>query len=104
MSWIMVASSRWSASSWVSSSSPVMPMTPFIGVRISWLIVARNALLASLAASAAARCLALALRAAQLLERAQDDGADKDERNRRRRSEGSPIAPPRTGGVSIGTK
>ena len=32
-----------------------MPITAFIGVRISWLIVARNALLASLAASAAAR-------------------------------------------------
>ncbi len=32
-----------------------MPMTPFIGVRISWLMVARKALLASLAASAAAR-------------------------------------------------
>ena len=36
----------------VSSSRPVMPMTPFIGVRISWLMVARNALLASVAASA----------------------------------------------------
>jgi hypothetical protein len=32
-----------------------MPITAFIGVRISWLMVARNALLASLAASAAAR-------------------------------------------------
>ena len=32
-----------------------MPITAFIGVRISWLIVARNELLASLAASAAAR-------------------------------------------------
>ena len=32
-----------------------MPITAFIGVRISWLIVARNALFASLAASAAAR-------------------------------------------------
>ena len=37
-----------------------MPITAFIGVRISWLIVARNELLASLAASAAARaCLRL---------------------------------------------
>ncbi len=26
----------------VSSNSEVMPMTPFIGVRISWLIMARN--------------------------------------------------------------
>ena len=32
-----------------------MPITAFIGVRISWLIVARKELLASLAASAAAR-------------------------------------------------
>ncbi len=32
-----------------------MPITAFMGVRISWLIVARNALFASLAASAAAR-------------------------------------------------
>ena len=39
-------------SSRVSSSRPVMPMTPFIGVRISWLMVARNALLACVAASA----------------------------------------------------
>ena len=29
-----------------------MPMTAFIGVRISWLIVARNALFACVAASA----------------------------------------------------
>jgi hypothetical protein len=34
---------------------PLMPITAFIGVRISWLIVARNELLASLADSAAAR-------------------------------------------------
>ena len=32
-----------------------MPMMPFMGVRISWLMLARNALLASLAATAAAR-------------------------------------------------
>lgn len=30
-----------------------MPRTPFIGVRISWLMFARNSLLATLAASAA---------------------------------------------------
>ena len=42
-----------------------MPITAFIGVRISWLIVARNALFASLAASAAARasCASLNRRA-----------------------------------------
>ena len=33
----------------------VMPMTPFIGVRISWLMFARNSLLARLASSAASR-------------------------------------------------
>ena len=37
----------------VSSSSPVMPITPFIGVRISWLMVARNSDFARFAASAA---------------------------------------------------
>ena len=37
----------------VSSTSSVMPMIPFIGVRISWLMFARNWLLARLAASAA---------------------------------------------------
>ena len=36
-----------------SSSSSVMPSTPFIGVRISWLMLARNSLFARLAASAA---------------------------------------------------
>jgi len=34
-----------------------MPMTPFIGVRISWLILARKRLLARLAASAPSRAL-----------------------------------------------
>ena len=52
---IVLAKSRWSSDSGVSSSSPLMPITAFIGVRISWLIVARKALLASLAVSAAAR-------------------------------------------------
>ena len=32
-----------------------MPITPFIGVRISWLMVARNSDLASVAASASTR-------------------------------------------------
>ena len=32
-----------------------MPITPFMGVRISWLMLARNSLLARLAASAAFR-------------------------------------------------
>ena len=38
----------------VSSSSSVKPSTPFIGVRISWLMLARNSDLALLAFSAAA--------------------------------------------------
>ena len=37
----------------VSSASSVMPMMPFIGVRISWLMLARNSPLAWLAVSAA---------------------------------------------------
>ena len=48
--------SRCSPDSGVSSSNSVMPMMAFIGVRISWLMLARNWLLAWLAASAA--CLA----------------------------------------------
>ena len=47
----------WRGVSGVSSASPVMLMTAFIGVRISWLITARNALFARLAASAAGRRL-----------------------------------------------
>ena len=48
----------------VSNSSPVIPMTPFMGVRISWLMVARNSALARLAASAAslACCKAISVR------------------------------------------
>ena len=46
-----------------------MPITAFIGVRISWLIVARNALLASLAASAAARASCVSLEQARVLDR-----------------------------------
>ena len=49
------ANSRCSAVSSVPSSRPVIPMTAFIGVRISWLIVARNALFARVAASASSR-------------------------------------------------
>ncbi len=42
------------ASSGVPPSSASMPTTPFSGVRISWLMLARNSLLALLAATAAA--------------------------------------------------
>jgi hypothetical protein len=41
-----------SASRSRSISNSAMPMTPLSGVRISWLILARNSLLARLAASA----------------------------------------------------
>ena len=53
--WIVSAKSRCSASSSVPTSRPLMPMTAFIGVRISWLIEARNVLFASFAASASRR-------------------------------------------------
>ena len=52
------ASRCWWSSSSVRSSSSLRPMTPFMGVRISWLIVARNSDFsreASIAASRAAR-------------------------------------------------
>jgi hypothetical protein len=45
--------SRCSASTSVSSSSAVSPITAFIGVRISWLMLARNSPLACAAPSAA---------------------------------------------------
>ena len=43
---IVVANSRCSGDKDVSHNRLIMPMTPFIGVRISWLIFARNSLLA----------------------------------------------------------
>ena len=49
---MVVAKSRCSASSFVDASRLLIPMIPFSGVRISWLIVARNELFASFAASA----------------------------------------------------
>src|ERR1035441_7116187 len=39
----------------VSRASSVMPMMPFIGVRISWLMLASNSLLARLAACSLSR-------------------------------------------------
>ena len=48
--WMDWRSGSWSAGR--SSASSSMPMIAFIGVRISWLIVARNVVLARLAASA----------------------------------------------------
>ncbi len=55
LSWTVCTNSRWSSSSRVSSSRSVIPITAFIGVRISWLIVARNADFAAFAASASSR-------------------------------------------------
>ena len=49
----VVRKSRCCGESWLSSTSSVMPMMAFKGVRISWLMLARKALLARLAASAA---------------------------------------------------
>ncbi len=49
---ITVAYSRWRRSSSVSRSRVVMPITPFIGVRISWLTLDRNSLRVRLADSA----------------------------------------------------
>ncbi len=50
---IVWARSRCSLVSEVSSRRSVIPITPFIGVRISWLIFARNSLFARFADSAA---------------------------------------------------
>ena len=50
--------SRCSGVSDVSASSSAIPNTPFIGVRTSWLMLARNSLLARLPASAASRASA----------------------------------------------
>ena len=50
---MVCASRRWRADSSVPCRSSDIPITPFIGVRISWLILARNSLLALLARSAA---------------------------------------------------
>src|SRR5205814_837828 len=44
---------RWPSSKGVSSTSSVMPIMAFIGVRISWLTLAKKSSLARLAASAA---------------------------------------------------
>ncbi|MNP45299.1 hypothetical protein D3C76_1392110 [compost metagenome] len=52
----------------VPSSSSVMPSTPFMGVRISWLILARNSALALISASLAASAR-LALKRSSLMRR-----------------------------------
>ena len=73
---IVAAYSRCSASSAVSSSRPLIPMIAFIGVRISWLVAARNALLA---------CVRLLGRLARLLRLAEQAGVlDRDAARSRR--------------------
>ncbi len=47
--------SRCSGASGVFANNPVMPITPFMGVRISWLIVAKNSDLSRTASNAASR-------------------------------------------------
>jgi hypothetical protein len=49
---IIPAYSRWATSSGVSISRLELPITAFSGVRSSWLITARNSLLARLASIA----------------------------------------------------
>ena len=56
-----------------------MPITPFIGVRISWLMLARNALLARLAASASSAS-SLARRAASSSSRLAASASSFDRR------------------------
>jgi hypothetical protein len=47
--------SRWLSVRRVCARAPAMPITPFSGVRISWLMLARNSLLVRLAVSAISR-------------------------------------------------
>ena len=50
--WMVASASRCSSVSGVAARTSVIPMTPFMGVRISWLIAARNSDLARAAATA----------------------------------------------------
>ena len=77
------ANSRWRGDSSVSSSSPLMPITAFIGVRISWLIVARNEPLAALASSAMRVCSSSWVNRCAL--------ADRDRRLLRERLRDAPV-------------
>ena len=71
------AYSRCSGVSSVSSSSSVMPITPFIGVRISWLMFARNSLFARFADSATcmARLVASSARSRSSSDRVRSSSA-----------------------------
>ena len=82
------------------ASSSAMPSTPFIGVRISWLILARNSDLARSAASALQqRCGCLGEGAAdRLLHRPEDPEAD-ERQHREQQAAGPQTAGGRCDGV-----
>ena len=89
-------SSRCSRVSSVWASSPVRPSTPFIGVRISWLMVARKLLFARLAASAASFCSSSALQRSWASRRVFPCSARvRTSAVRRRRSRSRPPRGPR---------
>ncbi len=60
LAWIVSAKSRCCGFRSVSSRSPDMPTTPFIGVRISWLMFARNSDLSRADWTAASRAFSSA--------------------------------------------
>ena len=71
------ANSRCSGVSSVPSSRPVIPITAFIGVRISWLIVARKALFARVAASASSRARWSSVEVARLVDRGRRERGER---------------------------
>ena len=75
--------SRCSSASGVCRVRSVMPMMPFIGVRISWLMLARNSLLARLAASAA--CSAAVARCSEVRSASSASASDQRASNSRQR-------------------
>ena len=90
----------------VLSSSVVIPITPFIGVRISWLMFARNSDLCSDAARASSR--ATAERRFRLplppLQPEQQRDAEAHEQPERDRDPHHGRADPRRGRVGLGTR
>ena len=78
-------SRRWSTSSCERRSRSSAPSTPFIGVRISWLIVARNCDFATFAdsASSLARCSETVATSASWLCRMARDAVDLNSREAR---------------------
>ena len=72
--------SRCSALSSVSSAKVVMPMMPFIGVRISWLMLAKKSLLTCAARSAAS--LASRIASSDCLRSVMSENATTSDSNR----------------------